>query len=263
MKHPSSFRLRPGKLPVLAGLLLLGALPLRGNEPETQEATPAPAATSTTATAAEPTPADPKREALREILARFSAAFDSRDFARAAEVLAEAEKLAPDDPIVRTARAGIYAESGEIGKAREIYLTLVKEEADPFVPRYNLAELYFLEKEYAKGREAFRELLKDYPASDLVRFKIVLSHIAEKDPAAAREAMAPLQRATPTAFALYAAAALALDQGQIRQGKEMILAAERFFGPGQQKLLYDSLAELGLVMRGDYPPGAAQSTAQP
>jgi len=250
---PFSFRWCLGKPPVLAGLFFLGTLSLMGS-PEPDGNKPAPEATAAPSPAAKATPTDPNQEALREIFARFSAAFDKRDFAKASEALAEGEKLSPDNPTIRAARAGIYAESGDIEKAREIYLALEKEGPDPFIPRFNLAELYFLEKDYSKGREAFEKLLKDYPANDLVRFKIVLSYIGEKKPEQAREALAPLQRSTPTVYFVYALAAVALDQGRLAEGKELILSAERYYGAGQHKLLHDSLAELNLVLRTDYPP---------
>ncbi len=241
---------------------LLVSLPLAAQEaeaPAATEATPAPQPPA----APTPTP-DPLLAELQPIMVAFGKLFDERRFVEAGKELEAAEKIAPEHPVVLGARAGIYAETGEIEKARQIYETILTKEPNAFIPKYNLAELFLLRKDYVKGLEAFEALLKEFPESDLIRYKIILIHLHEKRQQQALEALKALERpGNPTPFMFYGAAAVAIANADLMTGKRMILAAEQTFGAGRQKLLYDSLAEIGLVMRGDYPPKPEEGQSAP
>ncbi len=227
-----------------------------------QEADPAatPPAESVPAPSASPT-VDPLIEKLGPILTEFSQLFDARRFEEAAKVLEKAEAIAPDHEVVLSAKAGIYAESGHLDDARKIYLSLLEKSPGAFVPKYNLAELLLLDKQFDQGREAFEKLLKEFPNSDLIRYKILLTHLAQKNGKEALPWLDQLRQPTPTPFMLYGSAAIALFNADLLTGRQIILSAEQLFGPGRQKLLHDSLAEIGLVVRGDYPPALPQAPA--
>src|SRR5690606_19070097 len=120
----------------------------------------------------------PVAEELKPVLIEFSQLFDARRFDEASKVLEKAEAVAPEHEVVLSARAGIYAESGQLDQARTIYEAILKKSPDAFVPKYNLAELLLLDRKYDEGREAFEKLLKEFPNSDLIRYKILLTHLA-------------------------------------------------------------------------------------
>lgn len=241
--------------------LVLAAAPLLATA--RAEETPAPPAA-----AAEPTAAptvDPVAEQLKPLLAEFSQLFDARRFEESSQVLEKAEAIAPEHEVVLSARAGIFAESGKLDEARAIYQKLLEKSPDAFVPKYNLAELLLLDDQFDQGREAYEKLLKEFPNSDLIRYKILLTHLAQKNLEAALPWLDQLRQPTPTPFMLYGSAAIALYNADLLTGRRIILSAEQLFGPGRQKLLHDSLAEIGLVIRGDYPPSlptAPQTTPE-
>ncbi|HWL54471.1 MAG TPA: tetratricopeptide repeat protein [Chthoniobacteraceae bacterium] len=238
--------------------LALAACPLlTGRAEETASPTPPAAEAEPTATV------DPVAEQLKPLLTEFSKLFDARRFEEASEVLDKAEAIAPDHEVVVSARAGIYAESGKLDEARAIYKKLLEKSPDAFVPKYNLAELLLLDHQFDQGREAYEKLLKEFPNSDLIRYKILLTHLAQKNLKDALPWLDQLRQPTPTPFMLYGSAAIALYNADLLTGRRIILSAEQLFGPGRQKLLHDSLAEIGLVIRGDYPPALPSTPPAP
>jgi len=190
----------------------------------------------------------------RKALGEFSQAFEQRRFTEAGQALAELEKLRPGAPEVQGCRAAFLAETGKTGKAREIYQKMLEASPGNFVYQFNLAELFCLERKYPEAKAAFEAMLAKFPDSDFVKLKLVLIGVALNDRASAIEWAGKIHPA-PSAIGFYAQAALALSSGEMAKGRALIRAADEQFGAGQWRLLHDNLAEIGLVLRGDYPPG--------
>ncbi len=215
------------------------------------------AAAPAVAPEAAPTPS-PEVLKARESLGRFATLFSQRRFARAAEALKEAEAVMPDAPEVISSRAALLAETGQIAEARVIYQKLVDQAPDSFVPQFNLAELLAMERRYADAKAAFEALLVKFPESEFVKFKLILMSLALKDQKEALEWRKKLKADQPTALLFYSEAAIALANGEMAKGRLLIEEADQQFGEGQWQLLHESLAQIGLVLRSDYPPRPAE-----
>lgn len=242
-------------------VLLGAAVALGATEPTwATEATTvtAPEAEQQAATPEKQPELAPEEKEFREKMQAVGVAFSQRRFEEALEKLQEAEKLRPGSDDVLGARAGILAETGKYDEALAIYDKMVEEHPKAFVPRFNQAEVFCMQKKYDEARTRFEALLKDFPDSDFLCFKMMLIAMAEGDNAQAVEWGRRLQRPTPTPVMYYAAAALSISGGEIMKGKALMLAAEKDFGAGQHSLLYQSLAAMGLVLQGDYPPTPPQ-----
>jgi len=281
LKHPRSFPTHPhsaSRRPVarpafpfhlpksglsrLAGIMaaagLLACAGAQAADPAAA-ASPAPSAASS-ATPAAPAekqpPLSPKQAKLQGILKEVNTLFSKRQLEQASDKLKEAEQIDPEDEGVLSAKAAILAESDKVAEARAIYTKLAAAHPGSFVPQFNLAELFSIEKKYGEARTAFEALLKKFPDNDFLQFKIILTYLAEGNQKDAAAWFEKLKRPQPTPFMIYAAAALAIEGGNISGGKALILTAEKQFGAGRQQLLHDSLADLGIVLQGDYPPRA-------
>lgn len=256
----------PGRLPfagLAAVLALLVGMPLQGLSREPGKAERAGAAEKP-ADGAEPfsTPAGTEEGAaissedqkIYDLLQTISDLFVQQRFGEAMKALDAVEKLKPELKEVPTIRAGIYAEQGELDKARAIYAAQVKSEPDAFVPNFNLVELLCREKKYDEARGGFEGLLKKFPKNDFLQYRILLTWLAQGRITEANASAEKLQRRVQTPVMLYSAAAIALRSGDAQMGRQLILLAEKQFGAGNQYLLYQGLAGIGLVPKSDYPP---------
>jgi len=196
-------------------------------------------------------PVTPK---VREILKEAGLLYYQRRFPAALTTLKKAEKIDPGSSEVLNAKAAILSESGDLAEARKIYSQLAVAQPKAFVPRYDLAELLLMAKKYDEARQAFQELLKAFPNCDLARFKILLIALIQKDSDGADAMLATLKQRGPSAIGDYALAANAISYGDIGAGRQWIESAEADFGGGNHRVLYDSLADIGFVPQGEYPP---------
>ncbi len=244
-----------GKTVVLAGLAGIGLWALASDPEETARKLLLKRVTATLSDEHRPQPEMSEEERLSQIMRRAGIYMDQRRFAEAGEVLREAEALKPNDPGVRALRMVILAELGKLEEARAINRELLKEHPGNFVYRYNEAELYMMERRYGEARRRFEKLREAHPDNDLLVFKIFLTYLGEKNEKMMLEWARKLDRPTDTPYMYYAASALALFSGDIATGHRAILDADRAFGYGKQRILYHSLAQMGLVIRTAYPPG--------
>ncbi len=255
--HPPSthFFGYPGRISRLGLILclsagLLAGVTARAMEAEAKSDEVQPAAPSAEQAAA----LSPEDQKVFELFEKVGKLFMERRFSEAGEILDEVEKLKPEAQEISMVRAGIFAETGQLGKAREIYAKEVAANPDAFVPNFNLVELLCMEKKYDEAREGFEKLLVKFPENDFLQFKILLTCLAQNKMTEAAVWAQKLQRQVQTPIMIYAAAAISLRSGDLEMGKKLILLAENQFGAGNQFLLYQSLAGINLVLQSDYPP---------
>jgi len=191
---------------------------------------------------------------VRDILKQVGMLYYKGELDEAIAALRPAEDIDPDSDEVLNAKAVILSESGDATGAQKIYSRLAQDHPKAFTPKYDLAELLLMEKKYEKAREGFQGLLSQYPNSDLVRFKILLTYLIQKNNDQTAVWLAELNQRGPSPISYYALAAVAFSTGDIAKGKEWIDSAETDFCAGRYRVLYNSLADIGFVMHGEYPP---------
>jgi hypothetical protein len=191
---------------------------------------------------------------LHEILKQVGILYYKGSFHDAMAALRPAEDIDPRSDEVLNAKAAILSESGDTTGAQKIYVQLTEDHPKAFTPKYDLAELLLMEKKYDEARKGFQGLLLQYPNCDLARFKILLTYLIQKNNEQAGVSLAELRQRGPSPISYYALAAVAFSAGDIAKGKEWINSAEKDFRGGRYRVLYNSLADIGFVIHGEYPP---------
>jgi predicted Zn-dependent protease len=242
-----------GKIVVLSVAFPFAIMPFCSGQPAAPNASPAQAHDSAgTAPRQEPV-RSPKEEKISQLLSDINNLVALKQAAEAEAKFKQLESLSPDPRILQSVRAAVAVAKGDFAAARVLYTEIAEAEPQAFNPRYNLAEILLMESKLDEARKSFLALLDRYPNHPLPLFKLLLICIREKKPGEAEAWLDRLRRLPKNPVFYYGAAALENSKGDFGRGRQWILSAEKDFGAGKQRWLYQSLEEMGLVIPGDYP----------
>ena len=181
-------------------------------------------------------------------------------FTEALAKLDEAEKLAPDMPVIYTMRGDVYMapRRRDVAMAREMHQKALSLEPQSPGPYFNLAEIAFSEFEFKESEAAFRKLLADFPklpmhVRHIVWNRIVIcqarqGHVAEAEKIIKEQ----FTFMDDTPAYQFSNAAIAFVKNDEPMAKEWILRAtsifkEQFTGP-----YFDALKEMRWIKDVDF-----------
>src|SRR3954469_2251380 len=108
--------------------------------------------------------------------------------------------------------------------------------------RFNLAEIPFLRKDWAEARKRFEGLLQGNAAelqgdaAQLIQYKILLTYLLEGNNTMVDSILAKFESSPDTPAGHYANAAISLQNQNVPEAKDWMIAAEKNFSPQLNKL---------------------------
>ncbi len=176
----------------------------------------------------------------------------SGDYAQALDLLAQSDRLRPDQPDGWNLRGVILLKQKMYSQAQAAFARAAALDPNLWAAQFNLAEVFFQRKDYAHARTRFEQLLsqtdryKEANKWELVQYKALVSSVLMGDGQGAEKKLTKLPAsggATP-AF-LYAQAALSFSRKNPAQAQKSLGAAQAAFPVAINDLFSGSLVQAG------------------
>jgi tetratricopeptide (TPR) repeat protein len=180
--------------------------------------------------------------------ARATAAFEKKNYDKALELLREAEKEKPGDPLILNMIGATYTKKQEFATAKEYFEKSLAANPSFFPAFFNVGELMFLQKQYPQALGHFTNMLGRAPGNELLQFKVVLCLLEtdQQEDAAKLAKRIRVPGESPAWY--YAQAAVLYKAGDRREAAKSIESARTLFGKGTA--LYDeTFTDLGWSVR--------------
>jgi len=211
-------------------LLLLTGLPLLAQDPAPQQLDAATGAK------------------LQELVQEAQQLHSRQRVREALDKLDEAEKLAPNNPVVNNVRGSLYTAIRDFEKARESFVKAEALSPAAFEPKFNLAEINYVEGKYPEAQASFNKLLIDYPkipvnVRHLTLFKIVVCQLKQGLVDDAKKTMATFTFMDDTPAYYFANAAMIFHHGNKVEGQEWVAKAGKIFKDPENMPYLDTLME--------------------
>src|SRR5256885_2942235 len=203
----------------------------------------------------------PTKAELEEMYNAAFRAFDSGKFAEALKHLDGIDARQPDLAASKNLRGVIQMRQGNYDQAEAALQDAARIDPKFWNARFNLAEIPFLRKDWPEARNRFEQLLSSgesdlaKEASQLIQYKILLTYLLEGKDDMVDSIQAKLELSPDTPAVDYVKAAVALKQKNQKEAKDWMGAAEKSFSLQLNKLLAESLYEVGWLEK---PAGEAR-----
>lgn len=178
---------------------------------------------------------------LDSMIQNMVTAMGAHRFDDALKIIEEAEKIAPNDPVILNAKAAAFMQTDRLEEANGILTKILEENPNFFQADYNLGELVFRQGRYAEARQHFERLRTAYGDMPLIRFKLLLCEIFEGDETAAEIRARSFRFPIDTPAWYFAHAALAKHEGNSRDAQRLIDVATEIHGHEATTLFSESI----------------------
>lgn len=168
--------------------------------------------------------------------------------------LDEAAAIAPDSALIENVRGSIYTSPPlrDFAKARQCFANAEKLLPTAFEPKFNQSELLYVERRYAEARAAFAKLLTTFPklreeVRHLIQFKIIVCDLKQGKTTEAEKNTAQFTFMDDTPAYYYMKAAFAFQASNVDEGMKWASKAGKIFKAQENAVYLDTLMEAGWV----------------
>src|SRR5213082_4041496 len=211
----------------------------------------------------------PSKAELEAMYDKAFRAFDTNNFPDALKDLDAIDARQPDLAESQNLRGVILMRQGIYDKAEAALHEALRIDPKFWNARFNLAEIPFLKKDWPEARSRFEKLLTSgesdlaKEASQLIQYKILLTYLMEGKENMVDSIQAKLELSPDTPAVDYVKAAVALKQKNQKEAQDWISVAEKNFPPQLNKLIAESLYEVGWLEKpaGETRPSLPLMTA--
>src|SRR5205809_1270711 len=207
----------------------------------------------------------PSNSELEAMYDKAYRAFDGANYVQALKELDAIDARKPDLAASQNLRGLIYMRQGLYDKAEAALSEANGLDPTFWNARFNLAEIPFLKKDWAEARKRFEGLLTSNAAelqgeaTQLIEYKILLTYLLEGNNTMVDSILAKFESSPDTPAVHYAKAAISLQNQNVPEAKNWMIAAEKNFSPQLNKLFAESLYEIGWLQK---QPGQSRPAVQ-
>jgi len=250
-------RAHPCFSPLVALAAIALALPLRADPPEPSKpsfAAPAPpvaAGLQESVQSPNPPVDDSERKRLLSVRASVDLAIaeiENKRYDRALDALADAQRLAPQDPFVINLAGAALTKKGQFAEARKQFDKALDLTPGYFPAKFNLGELLFLEKKYPEALAYFRAMLQADPTNELLQFKVFLCYLEMGSKDEAQNVLKSMRYPADSPAWHYAQAAWEIEAGNPGKAGDYIEGATFIYGK-KTLMFQETFDDLGLTKK--------------
>src|SRR5436853_5951827 len=197
----------------------------------------------------------PSKAELEAMYDKAFRAFDANNFPEALKELDAIDARQPDLAESQNLRGVIMMRQGIYDKAEGALHEALRIDSKFWNARFNLAEIPFLRKDWAEARKRFQELLSSNAselqgeATQLIQYKILLTYLLEGKENMVDSLLPKFELSPDPPAVHYANAAIALQQNKADDAKNWMAQAENNFSAPLNKLVAESLYEIGWLQK--------------
>jgi tetratricopeptide (TPR) repeat protein len=191
--------------------------------------------------------------------------FNDSNYSQALKELDAIDARQPDLAESQNLRGVILMRQAQYDQAEAALQKALATDAKFWNARFNLAEIPFLRRDWAEARKRFESLLQGNAselqgeATQLIQYKVLLTYLLEGKENMVDSILAKFELTPDTPAVHYSRAAVAFQQKNEKEAKDLLQAAERKFSPQLNKLFAESLYEVGWLQK---PAGQSRAVLE-
>ncbi len=197
----------------------------------------------------------PTKAELESMYDKAFREFNANNYPQALKELDAIDARQPDLAESQNLRGVILMRQAQYDEAEVALQKALATDPKFWNARFNLAEIPFLRKDWAEARKRFDALLQGNAAelqgdaAQLIQYKILLTYLLQGNENMVDSILARFELSPDTPAANYSNAAIALQNKNEAEAKNLLAAAEKNFSPQLNKLFAESLYEVGWLKK--------------